>query len=129
MNLLEWTKIFVEQKDLLHRKLLSSQVKERTISFVFKDRTHEYFIEEILDEQILKKIEPHEYKTIVCLYKKENLNFLIKHWKAIAAILNLSFIFVDIAQDRKWIINPHTHNSIADNASLELGLKTMFENA
>jgi hypothetical protein len=54
---------------------------------------------------------------------------LIKNWKKLSDIKNLSFLFVNLKIGDKWVINPHTHSMIADPESIESGLRTMFDTA
>ena len=83
----------------------------------------------ILTQKILEAIKDHEHKIIACSNNEENFRFLIKYWKKLSEIRNLSFLFVNMKLNDKWVINPHTHSMIADPDSIEPGLKTMFDTA
>ncbi|MGV8141567.1 MAG: hypothetical protein ACP5NW_03960 [Candidatus Woesearchaeota archaeon] len=130
-QLSEWTINYVKNKDLTFRKLVSykEHAKEEYIEFEFKDRTVAQFIVDRVSENIFDKIKGHEHKVIVCLNTDENFKFLIKNWKKISDIRNLSFLFVNLKLNDKWVINPHTHSMIADPDSIESGLRTMFDTA
>jgi len=99
------------------------------IDFTFKDKMVTHFIVEQLKEDFFEKIKDHEYKTAVCLNTDENFKFLIRNWKKLSEIKNLSFVFVNLKINDKWVINPHTHSMIADPSSIESGLRTMFDTA
>lgn len=130
-QLAEWTINYVKNRDLTFRKLVSykEHAKDEYVGFEFKDKTVAHFISDKLLEKIFDMVKAHEYKVIVCLNNEDNFRFLIKNWKRLSDIKNLSFLFVNLKVDDKWVINPHTHSMIADPDSIESGLKTMFDTA
>jgi hypothetical protein len=130
-QLYDWTISYVKNKDLTFRKLVkyTENAKDGCISFEFKDKTIPHFIIDKLSDKIFEIIKSHEHKTIVCENTDENFKFLIKNWKKLSDIKNLSFVFVNLKLGDKWVINPHTHSMIADPDSIESGLKTMFDTA
>ncbi|HII16674.1 TPA: hypothetical protein HA361_02050 [Candidatus Woesearchaeota archaeon] len=67
--------------------------------------------------------------SIVTLNNPESLNALARDWKAIAAHPHCKIYFVNpfAKGERRWILSPHTHNKIADERALELGLKSLAE--
>jgi len=130
-QLSEWTINYVKNRDLTFRKLVKyvENSKDDYISFEFKDKIVAHFIIDKLSEKIFEIIKNHDHKVIVCLNVEENFKFLIKNWKKLSDIKNLSFLFVNLKMGDKWVINPHTHSMIADPTSIESGLKTMFDTA
>src|SRR5689334_20068596 len=126
-----WTINYVKNKDLTFRKLVkhTEYPKDAYIEFEFKDKKVAYFISEKLNDKILDEIKGHENKIITCYNTEENFKFLIHNWKKLSEYRNLSILFVNLKINDKWIINPHTHSMIADSASIESGLRTMFETA
>lgn len=76
LDLKEWTINLVKHRDIFSRKLIDFKVEKATIEFNFKDKKHLYVIMPLLDDSINKYLK-EEYITIVCLNKKENVNFLI----------------------------------------------------
>ncbi|MEM4259995.1 MAG: hypothetical protein QXG00_02060 [Candidatus Woesearchaeota archaeon] len=131
MNLTDWTVNYVKHKDLILKNLISFNVKQKIIEFIFKDRIHDYFIEENLKIENIRPIydkNTNHQKTIVCIHKKDNFNFLIENWSELVK-QNVTYIFVNIEHNDKLIINPMLHNKIADQKSLIQGLKTMFDAA
>jgi len=130
-QLYDWTLSYVKNKDLTMRKLVKciEHPKEDSIEFEFKDKKVMHFVLDKLSDKIFELIKNHEHKAITCLNTEENFKFLIKEWKKLSGIRNLSFVFVNLKINDKWIINPHTHSMIADSSSIESGLRTMFETA
>jgi hypothetical protein len=128
-ELMEWTVHYVKNKDLTFRKLVKYTEKDDSIEFEFKDKKVIHFIIDKLSEKIFDLIKTIEHKTIVCPNIDENFKFLIKQWNKLSEIRNLTFIFVNLKINDKWIINPKTHSMIADPESIESGLKTMFDTA
>jgi len=97
-DLMEWTINYVKNKDLTFRKLLKYEehLSKEYIDFTFKDKMVTHFIVEQLKEDFFEKIKDHEYKTAVCLNTDENFKFLIRNWKKLSEIKNLSFVFVNL---------------------------------
>jgi len=126
LDLEEWTINFVKHKDMFSRKLIDFKVEKGTIEFNFKDKKHLYVIVPLLNDN-LKKYLKDEPISVVCLNKKENLNFLKAHWNSFIDYSKLNFIFVNPNVNDKWSINPNIHEKVSERESLGLGLKTMFE--
>jgi len=130
-ELYDWTVHYVKNKDLTFRKLVkySEKPEKELIEFEFKDKTIAHFIIDKLSEKIFENIKDHEHKIIVCPNNEDNFKFLIKDWKRLSDVKNLSFLFVNLKINDKWVINPHTHSMIADPSTIESGLRTMFDTA
>jgi len=130
-QLAEWTVNYVKNRDLTFRKLIkyTEKDKDEYIEFEFKDKIIPHLIIDKLSEKIFEEIKKHEHKVVVCLNTEENFKFLIKNWKKLSDTKNLSFLFVNLKLNDKWVINPHTHSMIADPDSIESGLRTMYETA
>jgi len=128
-ELMEWTITFVKNKDLTFRKLVKYTEKDDHIEFEFKDKKVMHFIIEKLSDRMFDIIKNFENKVIVCPNVEDNFKFLIKNWDKLANTKNLSFVFVNMKINDKWIINPHTHSMIADPETIESGLRTMFDTA
>ena len=126
-----WTVNYVKNRDLTFRKLVkyTEKPKDDSIEFEFKDKSVTHFIVDKVTDKIFDIIKNHEHKVIVCPNNDDNFKFLIKNWKKLSDIKNLSFLFVNLKLGDKWVINPHTHSMIADPDSIESGLRTMFETA
>lgn len=78
--------------------------------------------------QVLKEASG-EHPTLVCFNTQENFDVVLKNWKNLVELKNFNIYFVNpfSKTDKIWIVFPSTHNLVADEASLELGLRTMFE--
>jgi len=130
-ELKDWTINYVKNRDLTFRKLVKwdEHLSKEYIDFQFKDKVITHHILEQLKDELFERIKGNEYKVIVCLNDELNFKFLIKNWKKLSEIKNLSFVFVNLKINDKWVINPHTHSMIADPESIESGLRTMFDTA
>ncbi|MFH1211692.1 MAG: hypothetical protein V1659_02065 [Candidatus Woesearchaeota archaeon] len=125
MTMIEWAVNYVKNKDLFKRELVDFRIEQNTVLFEFKNKKNIFIIADLLDSESIK---PKEFpSTIVCLNKKDNLEFLIKNWSAFAAQKELMVIFVNPAANEKWIIKPHIHDQITEKESLRTGLQSMFE--
>jgi len=130
-ELSSWTVNYVKNRDLTFRKLVkvTEKTKDDCITFEFKDKTVAHFIVDKVTDKIFDIIKACDHKVIVCPNTEDNFKFLIKNWKKLSDIKNLSFLFVNLKIGDKWVINPHTHSMIADPESIESGLRTMFDTA
>jgi len=136
--LVEWTINFVKNKDIVSKKIeyIENGKDGFDLYVKYKDRA-QYFIitPKIIDaDDIIRKINNFAqskiiYFSIVTLNSKENFDVIVKNWNKLINFKFLSIIFVNpfSGLDKKWIIFPHTHHKICDEASLENGLKSMFD--
>jgi len=122
MELREWTVVYVKHKDLFARKLQSVEEKEGKTIFHFKDhQLHAYAFEE------LRLPTASSGKTlVVTLNTKENVSYLISHFKEFAKAEHLMVVFANPKLNEKWVIVPHTHGQIADG-DITLGIKSMAD--
>jgi len=127
MDFEEWTIRYVKHRDLFFKKLEGFEKFENKIVFRFKDKTVHYFLQEFLDNELLEKLSKEKNKVVVCGYKKQNMDFVAKNWPRLSSQENFLIIFADPKTGKKLVLNPKSHNSIADPASLEMGLMSMFE--
>ena len=122
-SLKEWTLTYVKNKDLIQKKLKSHTEKGNVLTFTFTDKTHEYVLQEELDSNYKGQTNP---TTLVCPATPNNLTALIKQWNQLVKRKDLTVVFVNLETHDKWLVHPPTHHLIADTATLELGLKSMF---
>ena len=127
-TIIEWGENYLRNKDIVLNRIKDMKVEKGRIVITNKDESHETAIS--LPE--LSKMEASSVKEptiFITLNKKENLKFLGDNWKAIAAVKEISIIFInpDSQLETKWIIRPYVHNKICDDSSLKTGLKAMFE--
>jgi len=67
-----------------------------------------------------------EHPTYVVLNAKQNIDFVIKHWKELIKYEKLSIIFVDLNVNKRWILHPYTHNKVCDDQNLKNGLISLY---
>ena len=131
--LADWARSFIKNRDIISKKIeqIGNSRDGFDIYVKYRDR-QQYFIiaPSIADmESITQRVNNNSYCTIVTLNSRENFNALIKSWPKLISFKFLNIIFVNpFSQlDKKWIIFPHTHHKVCDEASLKNGLKSMFE--
>ena len=57
----------------------------------------------------------------------KTIKYLIDNWKKFIINPKLKIIFVNPAQNEKWLICPFTHDKISDREAIELGINTLFQ--
>ncbi len=131
--LVEWTVRYVKYKDVVAKKIVNIENGRNGFDLYvkYKDR-EQYFIiaPSIVDfDAIIEKISNDYYFSVVTLNSKENFDCVIKSWGRLIAFKFLNIIFVNpFSQiDKQWVVFPYTHHKICDEASLENGLKSMFQ--
>ena len=127
----EWTVNFAKNKDIFLRTIVEVKEMDREIVIIHKHKEHKYFIDPFLEnlKNDLKSLKDDSHASIMCLNTIENFNRLIENWKLLAAYRHLNLVFVNPFSEMQkfWAIFPYTHDKIADEESLKLGLQTMFE--
>ncbi len=129
----EWIIGFIKSRDIIFKKLVSiEENKENFDVFVtYKDK-EQYIITEPkignIDE-IMKKITKDKHYALVTFNTKNNFKSIHENWEKLAKFKHFCIYFVNPFSklDKKWIIFPHTHNSICDESALKTGLKSMFD--
>lgn len=130
--LIDWTINFVKNKDIVAKKIekIENGKDGFDLYVKYKDREQYFLITpNIADiDSIIQKINNNSYFSIVTLNSRENLEIILKNWNRLVDFKFLSIIFVNPFSelDKKWIVFPHVHHKICDEASLENGLKAMF---
>ncbi len=128
-SLNEWCINFVKHKDIFNKKLIDHKIKKDKIEFNYKDKKQVYVIMPILNQGINNYLKnKFNNLNIVCLNKKENLNFLKLKWREFVKYENLKIFFVNPKINNKWVIKPNIHDKISDKENFSQGLKSMFEN-
>jgi len=125
-DLKSWTIEFVKHKDVFTKNLIDFNAKEDSVEFNFKDKKHTYITKEILDDSLKNRIK-EGYFAVVCLNKKENLDFLIKNWDFFAKFQKVSILFVNLKTNERWIIYPSTHDSLTEREALKPGLNSLYQ--
>lgn len=121
-NLIEWTKAYVKYRDAIHRKIVDMEIDKHKIILTNKDGNKDvYLCEDVL------KMDPKSVKDekVVCLNKKENLDWLIKNWNIVKESRTI-FIFANINVSQSWAIHPSMHEVITGKGALKPGLQALF---
>lgn len=127
MELIDWTSTFIDNLNSFKRDLENKESKDNEINCMYKARgLVKYIVEPDLKQDIFKRLEGQV--VLVCINKKENLVFVIDNWVHFIKNPKLKIIFANPKINQQWSIIPYTHNSISDQKSLKLGLKSLFEN-
>ncbi len=121
MDIHEWIITYVKHKDVLTRKLLSVEDKKDHVLFKYKDNEMTgYAYNELQIPKGKGKI------LIATLQKKENIDFLVKHWKDFSSHEQLTIVFVNMNNNEKWLLHPYTHARIAEEKA-EPGIRSMAD--
>ena len=128
----EWITTYMKNRDIHQKRLKSINQNDETIVFTYIDKIQEVIIEPDLRHSstlfaILENAGNNIY--IVTMNTIANLNFLIENWEKFIVFHHLALCFVnpDSKEEKRWIVFPHTHNSISIRNSLAKGLNSMFE--
>lgn len=129
MNLSEWVKNYLKNRDVFKNEILCFEKGEWS-DIVVKKISQDLFVivSEDLNEALKNKIKD-ENLIVACLNTKKNVDFLINNWNFFSKFKRLSMFFVNpnSKTETKWILYPYTHNFIADEKTLSTGLKSMAE--
>jgi hypothetical protein len=129
MSLLDWTDAYIKYKDSVQKKIKDIEVdkEKRIVKVLNKDGSKfTYVCTPQLDSINTDMLSMLKDEKIVCLNKKDNLNWLLNNWEKIKD-KRCIFLFVNLKKSENWAINPHMHHSITDRSALKPGLKTLFE--
>lgn len=128
--LAEWLDRYLRNRDLAFRKILNINTKDNLIIVEGKDKKTTYLILPFVEEfdSALEPILTEQYKGVAVFNTVENLSALLKAWKKLSTIDHLMIYFVNpfSTQEKKWVINPKTHQLISDDASLKEGINSLF---
>ncbi len=132
----EWTSHYIKNKDILTRKLKNIEVKESELFVHFEHKEHLFIIEPIIKsiDVIMDKVKKEKEKndklhvSLIVLNSKVNFKIVSGNWKKLIKnpLLSIYFINPFSELDKKWIVFPYTHNKIAEESSIEKGLKALF---
>ncbi len=119
MELTNWAIEFVKARNAFTRTLREHSVQGDVVTFVHKHKVHHFLCQERLSVPVAS-----DTYTVVCLNAEENLAFLITHWKEFLQP-SLSVIFVNPQQHAHWQVSPKVHAMVADEETLEEGLRSL----
>lgn len=121
MELKEWMITFIRHKDIVQRRIKEIRETDDGFIVVYKDSQKRFII--------MPKLKlPKDQSSIACLNTKDNLKFLLDNWKPfVDSKAMLHFVNPSSKLEKKWIITPYVHDSVADPESLKQGLNSMFD--
>lgn len=119
MELTNWAIEYVKARNAFTHTLKEHSVQGDVVTFVHKNKVHHFLCSE---ELVIPTSQDHY--TVVCLNTERNVSFLIERWKDFLQP-NLSVIFVNPAQHAHWQITPKVHSMVADEESLEAGIRSL----
>lgn len=125
MDIKEWCKIYLEHKDVHKKQILG--FKDTDVGFNIIEKTNT--TKKVLITLELNQTTLTQKYNILCTKNtKQNVEFLANNWKE---FLNkdLLCIFVNIKQNKFWLIKPDLHNKITPPESLKKGLLAMHKGA
>ncbi|MFH2027671.1 MAG: hypothetical protein ABIJ08_00900 [Nanoarchaeota archaeon] len=128
-----WIIQFIKNRDLLYKRLLSVNRDTNSFDIIikFKDKDRSFIVEPSIKDidNILSRFKEDMHCGLVLLNTKNNFNAIYDNWEKIIKFRFLCIYFINpLSQlEKKWIIFPHTHDSICDRSSLKTGLKSLFE--
>lgn len=124
-----WCRVFLENRDIMLKKIVSLKEEDHKVLAVFKDKKQTFFIWPAADRSDIAELSSAENPVMVTFNTEENLRWVMKRWDDLIKITTLSIYFVNpFAQaDIKWVLHPHTHSKICAGGSLERGLRSMFD--
>ena len=124
MDLMEWSTIFLRQKDMIKREIESLEEKDGYVVIHCKDGTTKIVIvKDVLTPASLKE----NPSAIICLNTKNNVLALHQDWEPFSKEEMLLLVFANPKTNEKWLLRPHLHHKIADKESLKSGLLSMHE--
>lgn len=129
MDYVEWTEIFLKNKDLLKREIVSIETKADTLLIhkKHKDKTWDEIAYALGDTAITQTLT--DKKTwIVLSDTKESVEHVIERWDTLKAKQDLTILFVNLRTDTKWAVNPFTHAKIAENPQTLFAIQNNQQN-
>lgn len=120
MQLTEWLKIYLKHRDAFTKNIVEIRKEGDGLVCVYKDKTVLASASEMLEV-------PSDATSLVAtLQRKENIDFLLDHWKEFVRNENLTILFVNPERNEKWIVKPALHDRIAGE-ELHAGIYSMAE--
>ncbi|MEM4247548.1 MAG: hypothetical protein QXR48_02890 [Candidatus Woesearchaeota archaeon] len=128
--LIDWIVEYLKSKDANIKQITAIKKNEQNVDVVVEGSLKSQYI--IVQPQFndVSKLDSlkDKHAIIVTANTKENVEFLITNWDALAKYPHLSIYFVNpnSALDKRWIIFPATHDKITERRALRKGIESMF---
>jgi len=125
----EWVYNYIKNKDAFLKNILSIDKTSTGLLVKYIDKDQIVITSERLDLKLLNKNKESDKLFIFTYNTKDNLETLISIWDSIIKYKSLSICFVnqDSKLEKKWIIQPYTHNKISERSVLKQGLISLFQ--
>ena len=128
--LTDWIVEYLKSKDAMTKQITSIKNDSENVDvFVEGSLKNQYVIiqPELNDISRLDSLKD-KHILLVTTNTKENVEFLITNWDAIAKYQHLCLYFVNpnSSLDKRWIIYPSTHDRITERRALRKGLESMY---
>jgi hypothetical protein len=128
-KLVNWLELYLKNRDIILKKLVSIEKDNNILKANFKDKEQFFYVylnPNLIDIELIKK---NKFSSLVLLNSEANFSFILTSWSKLISIPNLSIYFVNPLSetDKKWIIFPYTHHQISEEESLAQGLRSLFE--
>lgn len=122
MQLDEWTRIHLKQRDLIKRQITDIRQEQEELLINYKDGSTKKAL-------VVEELQGNEEADIISTHNNtSNVKILLEHWEHYAKQERLQIIFANTKTNEQWTIKPYLHNKIADTTNLQAGIKSMHEN-
>jgi len=128
--LCDWIVGFLKSKDVNARQITAIRKNEQGVDIVVEGalKSQHIIVKPVLGELDILESLKDRHAVLVTTNSKENVEFLISNWDALAKYPHLCIYFVNpnSATDKRWVIFPATHNRIAERTALRKGIESMY---
>lgn len=139
MELIEWAEQYIKHRDIFKREIAEMKRSSKSFKrgdsaeFLMKNKDGSSWRcligQSLKESQLLSlaSLEEDERVVLVALNSQSNITFLIEHWREFVKKRGLKLVFVNRSTNEKWVLIPSSHDMIADDESLAIGLQAMYE--
>ncbi len=127
---LSWAKIFAVQKDAFKKEILNVEISNDFLKIIKKKSIEKYIS---VGKNNIRKI--YSKNTIdcdliwfVCDNSTSKIKEILDLWEEIKLNNKIRFIFLNIKDGNKWLLNPYSHALVIDEENLENSLISISNN-
>ncbi len=121
----DWAINNVKNKDLMYGKLKNIVKEKNGFLAKYVDKTCQFVIKPYINE--IRDFKKNDLVSIVVFNVRKNLDFIIRSWNELVKYEKLSIYFVNLKNNKRWILHPFTHNKVCNSKKLKNGLITLFD--
>jgi hypothetical protein len=133
MDYLTWAEIYFKNQDVIRKELVS--IDKSALKLVLnKKRKGEVFSETVIvvgNEDFTSKVSEISSTAgkvwVVVENSKDKIKEVTKVWDKLKVKRDLSILFVDLPQNKKWAVNPAVHSMVTGD--IEKSLLVLMVNA